>query len=349
MIAVNKSDQFPYCKILGIGHSEPSDSDQFEIISQIDFIKSLPIEKQNEITKNGELSIEEVATNWGEMISEKRTFFKGDIGKLGLFAVNRLWENLEKQGIDRKSIQIDAIIGATNTGPNYPSLADTVKNEIGIRDWSMCYDVTEACTSGSVAIMNGYSLIKSKLCKNVLVVCAEKATTLTSYENWQGSNLFGDASFAVLLTASDNVEDDSLKFFSLESFPFNGNLQLIRKIETGFVQEGKKVHVFVVRKVVEELINAIKIANIDISEIKHLVFHQPSRKTITSMESYLTAEMPDFKGSFHYSKDVGNASSASFGHLLSKKYLEGEIKKDELVITCTFGAGLSIAIIGLKF
>ncbi len=337
----------PFCKITGIGHSEPTDSELFKVISQKEFIELLPTEVQNEISKGGELDLNEVAATWSEMISEKRTFFIGEVWQLGYFAVKRMLENATSFGKEIKLDDVDVIIGATNTGPLYPSLADFMKNEIGIRNQAMCFDVTEACTSGSVALFNAYSLIKSGISKKVLVVCSEKATTLTDITDWKGSNLFGDASFSVLLERSDNPEDESFEFFSFNSFPFDGNLRYIRRTENGFVQEGRKVHMFVLTTVVKEILGSIELAGINPTGIKHFVFHQPSLKTTTSLESYLRNNLKEVQGVFHYSSGVGNASSASFGNLLSKLYYDGVIKKGELIYTCTFGAGLSVGIIGL--
>ncbi len=342
-----KTEAQPSCCIIGLGHSEITDSELFRVVTQEEFIRELPADTQAVICKNG-AAIEDVARTWNEMISEKRTFYGGDLASLAMFAVNRCFQDVRNRGIEFDPADIDAVIGATNTGPGYPSLADCVKNGIGIRSDAMCYDVTEACTAGSVALFQAQSLIRSGACKKVLVACAEKATTLTHTVNWQGSNLFGDASFAVLVSETDDPAFESFEFFDFNSFPYNGNLSLIRKTETGFVQEGKKVHLFVVKDVVESVVTAIKKAEVILSEIKHLVFHQPSNKTVSSLKDYLIPKWPDFSGIFHKSEGIGNASSASFGHLLSKRYHEGIIKANELIVTCTFGAGLSVGIIGMK-
>jgi len=213
-----------FCSIAGIGHTETGDSGLFRIVSQEEFIKSLPAEIQTEVLLKG--SIEQVAKIWGEMTSVNRTFFDGSITEMAMFAVNRCLNSIKAQDIEFDPINIDAIIGATNTGPGYPSLADNVKLGIGARSEAMCFDVTEACTSGSVALFQAYNMIRSGLCQNVLVVCAEKATTLTKQENWQGSNLFGDAAFAVLLQATKDETKESFDFFNFNCYPFD--LHLVR-------------------------------------------------------------------------------------------------------------------------
>ncbi len=336
-----------FVQIYGLGHSDSNDDPRFKVISQKEFIEMLPREVQSQITKNGEVPIDEVASYWSEMISPFRTFFSGSIDELAMFSVKRCLEHAVSRNPDFKTEEIDAIIGATNTGPGYPSLADFVKNQLGVRTNAMCFDVTEACTAGVVATFVGYSMIRSGACNDVLITCSEKATELTRLENWQGSNLFGDASFAFLLRKTDISENDSFKFFFFNSYPYSGNLELIRKTSDGFVQEGKKVHLFVVKNVVETLIDSVQKAGLLPSDIKHLVFHQPSRKTVTSLQDYLLSYWKDFKGEFHQSENIGNASSASFGQLLSERYHQGIIKKNELIVCGTFGAGLSIGIMGI--
>lgn len=336
----------PFCEIAGIGHSELEDSELFQSVGQSDFIRSLPTEVQMEITKKG--TIEEVAKNWSNLVFDKRTFFNGQIADLAMFAVRKCFNNTWEKGHDFDPADIDVIIGATNTGPGYPSLADYVKERMKIRSATVCYDIAEACTAGSVGLMNAYNWIKSGACKRVLVVCAEKATDLAAPNNWQASNLFGDASFAMLVQASEDPLAESFEFFAFNCFPNDGNLDMVKKTDVGFVQQGKKVHLFVLTKVLESIKDSLIKSGVELKDIQHMVFHQPSSKTVASLQDYLLKSLPEFEGIFHKSEGVGNASSASFGHLLAERYKQGVIKPNELVLTCTFGSGLSVAVACFK-
>ena len=352
-LRVKNIEQKKYCNILSVGNTDRVDSDKFKIVSQYEFIKLLKPETQRSIVADPDFAIKddaefeqkikEAADTWGEMVSVNRTFFNGDVTELAVIAARKcLTYGVSNFGFDANTI--DAIIGATNTGPGYPSLADFVKEGLNLRNDAMCFDVTEACVAGSVAVFQGWSLITSGACRNVLVVASEKATTLTDLENWQGSNLFGDGAFAMLLTSSNNQEDESFDYFEFNSFPHDGNLKHIQKTETGFVQVGKKVHIFVIRDVVNALQACIAETGYKIDKIKHLIFHQPSNKTISSLLEKLSAMWPEFNGVIHRGDNMGNISSASFGHLLSTKFHSGAIKKGEPILSCTFGAGLSLGI-----
>lgn len=358
-IIAPKVDNRPiYCHIVGIGHS--ANDSRLRSVSQEEFIKSLPDKIQQEIISKKNNTIIEVAEEWSQKICGDRTFFDGDIADLAMLAVDNCFSyalesgaNVDPYGMGFfDNFVVDAIIGATNTGPNYPSLADCVKEKIAVKYGdhfpAMCFDVTEACTAGSVALAQGRALVASGMCQTVLVVCAEKATTLTIPENWQGSNLFGDAAFAVLLQASYKSTDESFHFFNFDSLPYDGKLELIKKVPVvGFQQNGPKVHKFVADTVVPTIVDSVERAKIKPSEIKHFIPHQPSVKTVAFLEERLTELWPNFAGVFHKSQGIGNASSASFGHLMSKKFHEGIIKPGELIVTATFGAGLSLAVVGL--
>lgn len=344
MFYLDRKERQPFCKLLGLGHTTSSDDPRFKVISQLEFIQMLPSEIQEELVQKTVSSINDIANTWAEMISPNRTFFAGPIDELAMFSVNRCIEDTKEKDPEFSVEQIDAIIGATNTGPQYPSLADFVKNRLPARNNAMCFDVIEACTAGVVATFVGYSLIQAGTCRNVLITCSEKATELTKIENWRGSNIFGDASFAFLLQSTQSIEEASFNFFFFNSYPYSGNLELIKKTENGFVQVGKKVHLFVVKNVVESIVASVSKANIYVENIKHLIFHQPSRKTLSSLQKYLLSYWKNFNGIFHISENIGNASSASFGQLLSERYHQGIIKSDELIVCGTFGAGLSIGI-----
>ncbi len=348
-------------EIEGIGHSKTEKKpDAFNVVTQNKFLRTLPKEVQAEVCKDGK-TIGEVAKVWNKIVWPKRTFFDGSTAELAMLAVQDCFENaLNRNFIDFDPGGIDLIIGATNTGPGYSSLADYVKRGIGInppaarRDENSlvnaeCWDLTEACTSGSVAITKAIACIAGGMYKRVLVVCSEKATTLTPREKWQGSNLFGDASFAMMLKASTDKTKQSFYFFENNCFPFDGNIEFIRKTETGFFQDGRKVHRFVGGKVIPTFVDSVKRAGIEVEDISHIIFHQPSLKTVEFSEEELRKLWPNFKGKFHKSKNIGNASSASFGHLVSTKYQEGIIKPGEMVVTLTFGAGLSLSILGFRF
>lgn len=330
------------CQIAGFGHTEVTDDPRFQIIGQEQFITDYMSDdgRRNLFGHEPpwtEAEIQSTVTKWEQQTSIRtRIFFSGTTEELGIIAAKKCLDNA---GVNAS--HLDAIIGGTNTGPGYPSLADHVKNALGEQSQAMCFDLAEACTIGGIAVFNGWSLIKSGA-KKVLVVCAEKTTILARYDNWYYSNLFGDGAFAFLLSAGQ-MED--FLAFDINSLPYNGQLNWIRKTENGFVQAGNQVHKFVGTVMVNSLVEFLEKAEIKPENIDHLIPHQPSGKTLNLLETVFRKKYPGFKGKFHRNVEtVGNLSSSSTGLLYSQGRYQGIIKKGDLVVILTFGAGLSIGI-----
>lgn len=335
------------CKIDGFGHTAIADDPlRFKEVDQVTFIKYImSAEGRYELFGGSDPSEEDIlamARKWEAQTSiQRRVFFSGTTQELATIAAQKC---LAQAKVEPR--ELDAIIGGTNTGPYYPSLADFTKLALGQESSAMAYDVTEACTTGTIAVFHAWDLIHSGVCKKVLVVLAERATILTAYDNWQGSNLFGDGAFAYLLSA--NEAEEAFIFFDFHSMPFDGLIDKITKTENGFRQEGKAVHRFVGSSVVEALVAAVAKAGIDPKDIDHLVPHQPSGKTLDLLEEKLRRHWPGFRGKIHRQVEfTGNTSSASTGSIISAAVHSGLMKKGQVAVVTSFGAGLSIGNLAL--
>lgn len=330
-----------HCSIIGYGYTDLADDpERLRSISQSEFIDMLSFETRCQLFGTVPPWSEEdktaIADGWVSLTGiHHRVFFDGPLSDLALIAARKC---LAQAGIS--ALDLGAIVAGSNTGPGYPSLADRIKHGLGQRSQAMAYDVQEACPVGCVAVFNGWNLVRSGAVKKVLVVCAEKATTLAKLDDWKGSNLFGDAAFAFLLSASGQ---EAFKFFDIRCEPFDGQLHLITKTEDGFTQKGLGVHKFVGREVVRILLEGVEQAGILPASINHLVPHQPSSKTLNLLEEKLRVSWPTFSGQIHRNVEyTGNTSGASTGSLISKAVLAGDMKSGDLVLVTTFGAGLSI-------
>ena len=329
------------CKIVGFGHTELSDNtEKFREVSQTHFITEyLSDAGRAELFGHvAPFSEDEIKEKVEKCINQtgiaNRIFFAGETSELAIIAAQKCLKNAGVNASD-----VDAIIVGTNTGTGYPSVADHVKNGLGVKSDAMCCDVTEACTAGTVAVFNGWSLIHSGL-NNVLVVLAEKATQLARLDDWKASNLFSDAAGALLLQKS---AEESFIFFDIMSNPYDGGLEAIFKNKDGyFSQDGPKVHKFVGRDVVASLSKSLERAGLSPCQVDHLVPHQPSGKTLKLLKENIEKSWTGFTGSYHQDMTSGNTSSASTPSLLSKLVERKVIKKGETIFVTTFGAGISI-------
>lgn len=352
-------------KIAGAGYVAET-STNFNLVSQLEFLSMLSPETLEKIcAPKGQESLGRAPTKQELFQRAQRTveqvgfnvrpFFKGTTAELAaLAAINCL------EYCDVNAAELDLIIGATNTGPGYPSLADHVKlalsettSWIGGESEAGCSDEVEACTSGAKAMLTGAAYIRSGMAKKVLVVTAEKAELLPcDFNDYFSSNLFGSGGAAVLLVAGDpETDDDEIIGHTIISDPMKGKKDWIKKLTKeeggGFWQNGKEVHKFVGKKVPDTVHELVAKHNL-LNDISHLFCHQPSHKTVYLLKDTISMKWPEFKGTFHIDVSTGNISSASAIRLFAKTWQEDRIRPKQKYAIVTFGAGLSISIILLK-
>lgn len=133
-------------------------------------------------------------------ISERRIL--KDPGKATAYMAEKAsMEALENAGVDAN--EIDAIIVATVT-PDYlfPATAALVQKRIGA-DKAFGFDLSAACSGFLFALSNGAMMIESGRVKKVLVIGADKMSSIVDFEDRTTCILFGDAAGAVVLEEAD--------------------------------------------------------------------------------------------------------------------------------------------------
>lgn len=348
-----------YIEIIGTGRTIPGVDAGFTMVSQEDFAMTyLSREGKRNILKRKE---GEPDPTWPEIQIEikkaidkigfdKRPFFSGPVEELGTISSVRCLENANFSAKD-----LDVIIGSTNTnGAGYSDIASYVNaglsktnSHVGGTNNAWCFDVKGACVGGLTALNVAIDLIGNGRYKNILIVAAEKTTTLAETDDWFSSNLFGDAGSAILVRASDKKHLIGSKFIS---DPTNGKVDFIscRSAKGKFQQNGQAVHKFVGTRVPFELIKAAEENDI-LKGLDHLVLHQPSKKTCELFKQEIKDKWKQFKGTIHEELSMGNMSSASIYWIFAKLVEEGKIKKGQTVGFLSFGAGLQIGIIFIKY
>ncbi len=240
--------------------------------------------------------------------------------------------------------QIDAILVGTNTGNGYPSTADVVKELLGAKSAARCRDLQEACPVGAIVVLEGWEKIRSGRYGQVLVMAAEKATSLASPDDYKSANLFGDAAFAYVLGPA---EHDDFVFFEDGSDPSNKQSTYITKKPDGFHQDGGAVHRYVGRVVPELLEQTFKRLRLDPASVDHFFPHQPSTKTLDFLIGNIRRRWPGFNPVIHRNvEEMGNTSGACTGWMVSRAKASGQLKSGQFCLVASFGAGMSWAFYG---
>jgi 3-oxoacyl-[acyl-carrier-protein] synthase-3 len=133
---------------------------------------------------------------------EERRILKDEDKATAFMGAEAAKEVLEQRDISGK--EIDTIIVATVT-PDYlfPATACLVQNEIGARN-AYAFDLSAACSGFLYALTTGANFIESGRAEKVLVIGADKMSSIVDYTDRSTCILFGDGAGAVLLEASED-------------------------------------------------------------------------------------------------------------------------------------------------
>jgi 3-oxoacyl-[acyl-carrier-protein] synthase-3 len=248
--------------------------------------------------------------------------------------------------------QIDLIIVATITPDMmFPATACLVQNKIGARR-SAAFDVEAACSGFIYALEIGQQFIMSRTYETVLVVGAEKLSTIVDWKDRNTCVLFGDGAGAAilqhrtdahgLLTACMGAEGDKAELLCMpgggsrcpatpESVA--GGLHFLR-------MDGKETFKNAVTAMLTAGKEALRRCEIDISQIKCVIPHQANRRIIDAVGERLGVQ-PDQL--FVNLDKYGNTSAASVAIALDEAVQQGRIQRGDLVLLVVFGAGLTWA------
>jgi 3-oxoacyl-[acyl-carrier-protein] synthase-3 len=131
---------------------------------------------------------------------EERRILKDPEKATSFMAAEAAKEALEEAGVQPE--EVDLIIVATVT-PDYifPSTACLVQDAIGAKN-AFAFDLSAACSGFIYALTNGAAFIESGRYKKVLVIGADKMSSIIDYTDRTTCIIFGDGAGAVLLEAS---------------------------------------------------------------------------------------------------------------------------------------------------
>lgn len=277
---------------------------------------------------------------------EERRILKGAglaTSDLGAGAVNDL---LKKRGISPD--EIECLICATVTPDMFfPATANIICDKVGIKN-SFSYDLGAACSGFLFALTVGSSLIESGRYKNVIVVGADKMSSIVDYSDRTTCVIFGDGGGAVLLERSkdDNgIKDSILKsdgsgrnFLHMKA---GGSLkpasvETVLAKEHYIFQEGQVVFKFAVKGMADVSYELMQRNNLSADDISWLVPHQANLRIIDATANRMS--LPKEKVMINIQK-FGNTTAATIPLCLWE--WEKKLNKGDNIILAAFGGGFT--------
>ncbi len=285
----------------------------------------------------------------------ERRIVEGDIAASDL-ATEASKIAIEKAGL--KPEDIDAIICATITPDMvFPATAYLIADKLGIKRPG--FDLNAACSGFVYSSALAYSMLKTGIFKNILVIGSE---VLSKIVDWQDRNtcvLFGDGAGAAIYTI-DNSESDILAIelggdggcADLLYMPAGGSKMPASeetvKNRLHFIKmNGRETFKMAVRMMTESVEKVIQKANIKKEDIKLVIPHQANIRIIDAIAEYLGVRREE-KVFVNLDK-YGNTSAASIPIALDEAISQGKINRGDIVILVAFGGGFSWGAIALRY
>ena len=243
---------------------------------------------------------------------------------------------------------IDGIIIATSTpDQTFPSVAVKVQAALGIKK-IQAFDVQAVCSGFVYALTTADAFIQSRKANRILVVGAEKFSSILNWEDRTTCVLFGDGAGAVIVEADENGQGtkDDRGILSTHLYA-EGDLQDILYVNGGpattqttghVVMHGKDVFRHAVKYMAEIVEETLTHNHITPADIDWLVPHQANIRIIEATAKKLDMPMDQVIVTVD---QHGNTSAASIPLALATGVKDGRIKKGDLVLFEALGAGLT--------
>lgn len=286
-------------------------------------------------------------------IKERRILKDSDKGTSYL-AIKAAEDLINKSGID--PAEIDLLILATAT-PDMPVAATGVyvATEIGAVN-AFSYDLQAACSSFLYGMSTAAAYIESGRYKKVLVIGADKMSSIIDYTDRTTCIIFGDGAGAVLFEANEEglgLQDEILKsdgtgreFLKITA---GGSLipataQTVADKQHYVFQDGKTVFKFAVTNMADVSARIMERNNLTNEDVDWLVPHQANRRIINATSGRMGLDDSKVLVNIHR---YGNTTSATLPLLLSD--FEKQLKKGDNLIFASFGGGFTWGSIYLKW
>lgn len=286
-------------------------------------------------------------------IKERRIMVGKERGtsEIGINAVKQI---LDKKGID--PLDIDLLIVGTVT-PDYlfPSTSNLICSKLGMKNtWG--FDLTAACSGFLFALSTATQFIESGKYKKVIVVGADKMSSIIDYEDRATCVIFGDGGGAVLLEPTE--EDLGVMDFILHTDGAGGQFLNMKAGGSAnpasretvdqkmhFVhQEGQAVFKHAVVNMAEVSARIVEKNNLTADDINWLVPHQANKRIVDATANRMGLS-PD-KVMMNIER-YGNTTAGTIPLLLWD--YEKQLKKGDNLILSAFGGGFTWGSIYLKW
>lgn len=264
---------------------------------------------------------------------------------------------LAKAGLE--AADVDLLIVTTATPDRWlPSTACEIQARIGASRGCPAFDLHAACTGFLYAVSMAEGYVAAGRGEVVLVVSAEKMSSIIDWRDRATCILFGDGAGAAVVQPSLNGEGILSSFHrsdgdmaDLLQRPAGGavrplDAESLHARDHMIRMSGREVFKSAVRSMAHAGTSVLREAGVDSSDVDLMVPHQANMRIIESTARYSGIPMEKVFVNLHR---YGNISSATIPVGLDEAAEEGLIKPGSLILTAAFGAGLTWGAMAMRW
>ncbi|MEJ8657595.1 beta-ketoacyl-ACP synthase 3 [Streptomyces sp. MS1.AVA.4] len=235
------------------------------------------------------------------------------------------------------SRRVQALVLATTTPDRCcPATAHAVASRLGLSGVP-ALDLAAGCTGFLYGLATAAGFIASRMAEAVLVIGADRLSTLPARGDRTTVPLFGDGAGAVVLRRGQACEDGAIGPVVLGSDGTHGDL--IQAPRAGTLRmQGSEVFRHAVDRMASASTQAATAAGWRMQDVDRLVPHQANARITSFVARQL--DVPAER-QLHNIHSVGNTGAASIPLLLAQAAADGRLKAGHRVLLAAFGAGLT--------
>jgi 3-oxoacyl-[acyl-carrier-protein] synthase-3 len=260
-----------------------------------------------------------------------------------------------RRALERAQISpemVDLIIVATITPDMmFPATACLVQQKLGARR-AAAFDIEAACSGFIYSLEIGQQFITSRTYDTVLVIGAEKLSSIVDWSDRNTCVLFGDGAGAALLQNRPNAHGLLTACMGADGskggllYMPGGGCRVPATTDSVSARlhylrmEGRETFKSAVTAMYTAAQESLRRCNLEIGQIKCVIPHQANRRIIEAVGERLGARPDQLFINLH---KYGNTSAASVAIALDEAVTTGVVQRGDLILLMVFGAGLTWA------
>ena len=262
---------------------------------------------------------------------------------MGIQAVNKL---LADTGTNPDDVEV-LICATSNPDHRFPSTGSMICYGAGLKN-AYSYDMEAACAGFIVALQEARAYICSGLYRKVVVVAAEKMSSMVNYSDRSTCALFGDGAAAVLVEPTEAKTGIIDAVFHVDGIGHDHLLMVaggsakptthatVDAGENFLFQDGRAVYKHAVTDMLTSTLDVMERNHLTVDDVDYLIPHQANLRIIEAVAQ--RADFPMDKVLVNI-EHTGNTSAASIPLCLDE--FKGTLKKGDKLVLTAFGAGFT--------